>query len=59
MSVEVVEVAVPSSLYGFCGRKATFEKEDHSDSELRSCVKVEVGSPSLIIPTVSVNVKQH
>ena len=31
-------------------------------SELRSCVKVEVavlGSPSLIIRTVSVDVKQH
>ena len=31
-------------------------------SELRSCVKVEVdvlGSPSLIVPTVSVDVKQH
>ena len=31
-------------------------------SELRSCVKVEVavlGSPSLIVSTVSVDVKQH
>ena len=33
-----------------------------SISELRSCVKVEVdvlGSPSLIVRTVSVDVKQH
>ena len=32
------------------------------DSELRSCVKVEVavlGSPPLIVLTVSVDVKQH
>ena len=42
---------VPNSPYGLCGRKATL-----------NCVKVEVavlGSPSLIVRTVSVDVKQH
>ena len=51
---------VPNSPYGFCGRKATFELE--FATELRSCVKVEVdvlSSPSLIVRTVSVDVKQH
>ena len=49
----------PNSPYIFCGRKATLKC---SISELRSCVKVEVavlGSPSLIVLTVSVDVKQH
>ena len=48
-----VEVDVPNSPYGFCGRKAT---PNCSISELRSCVKVEVdvlGSPSLIVLMVS------
>ena len=34
----------------------------HKGSELRSCVKVEMavlGSPSLIVCTVSVDIKQH
>ena len=42
------------SPYGLCGRKATLNL---NSSELRSCVKVEVavlGSPSLIVRTVSV-----
>ena len=46
-----------NSPYGLCGRKAT---PNCSISELRSCVKVEVavlGSPSLIVLMVSVNVK--
>ena len=50
---------VPNSPCGLCGRKATV---NCSISELRSCVKVEVvvlGSPSLIIRTVFVDVKQH
>ena len=49
---------VPNNPYGLCGRKVT----RNSTSELRSCVKVEVdvlGFPSLIVPTVSVDVKQH
>ena len=56
---------VPNNLYGLCGRKATLnlntvERERHT--EFRSCVKVEVavlGFPSLIVRTVSVNIKQH
>ena len=54
---------VPNSPYGLCERKATFESEDVNDkSALRSCVKVEVkvlGSPSLIVHTVSVDVQQQ
>ena len=49
---------VPNSPYGLCGRKATLKPQ----SELWSCVKVEVAvlsSPSLIVRTVSVDVKQH
>ena len=48
-------------LYGLCGRKVTL-KLKHQVSELRSCVKVEVavlGSPSLMVLMVSVDVKQH
>ena len=48
---------------GLCGHKATFEDEVVGVfSELRSSVKVEVnvlGSPSLIVLMVSVNIKQH
>ena len=50
---------VPNRPYGLCGRKATL---NCSISEVRSCVKVEVvvlGSSSLIVLTVSVDVKQH
>ena len=46
---------------GFCGRNATLNSMV-SLSELRSCVKVEVaflGSPSLTVLMVSVDVKQH
>ena len=62
MKVEVkVEVAVPdsSSPYGLCGRKSALNV---SVSELRDCVKVEVavlGSPSLIVLMVSLDVKQY
>ena len=42
---------------GLCGRKATLE-EDVTVSVLRSCGK-SLGSPSLIIIMVSVDVKQH
>ena len=52
---------VPNSPYGLCGRKATLNLKP-KQSELRSCVKVEVavlGSPSLIVLIVSVDVKQH
>ena len=50
-------------VHGLCGRKSNTE-DDHGDSlsELRSCVKVEVavlGSPSLTVRTVPVDVKQY
>ena len=51
---------VPNSPYCLCGRKATLNK--HCPIELRSCVQVEVdvlGSPSLTVRTVSVDVKQQ
>ena len=47
---------VHNSPYGLCGHKATLKL---SLSELRSCVKVEVGSLSIIVCLVSVDVKQH
>ena len=50
-----------NSPYGLCGRKVTLNL-NRVPSELRSCVKVEVavlGSPSPIVLTVSVDVKQH
>ena len=66
---------VRNSPYGLCGRNAALNgffflfffisiELDHSGqrSELQSCVKVEVdvlGSPSLIVFMVSVDVKQH
>ena len=49
---------VPNNPYGLCERKATL---NCSITELRDCMKVEVavlGSPSLIILMVSVDVKQ-
>ena len=49
--------------FGLCGHKATFEDEVVVVFlELRSSVKVEVnvlGSPSLIVHAISVDVKQH
>ena len=51
---------VPNSLYGLCGRKASFEEEEEETEELRSCVKVEadfLGCLSLIVLTVSVDVR--
>ena len=54
-----VEVAVPNGPYSLCGRKATLKWKAQ---ELGSCVKVEVvvlGSPSLTVLMVSVDVKQH
>ena len=50
-------LTAPDSPYGFCGHKSTLNL-----SEFKSCVKIEVdvlGSPSLIVFTVSVDVKQH
>ena len=50
---------VPNNPYGLCGRKTTL---NCSLSDLRSCGKVEVdvlGSTSLIVIMVSVDVKQH
>ena len=55
-----VEVAVPNSPYGRCGREAILNFI--GSSEFRSCVKVEVavlGSPSLTSPMASLDVKQH
>ena len=52
---------VPNKPYGFCGRKATL-KRNIDTLEFRSCVKGEVaflGSPSLIVRMVSVDVKLH
>ena len=52
---------VPNSPYGLCGRKAT-PNSTQSLSAQELCVKVEmavVGSPSLTVPTVSVDVKQQ
>ena len=52
---------VPNSPYGLCGHKATL-KLTVRESDLRSCVKVEaavLGSPSLIVLMVSVDVKQR
>ena len=42
--------------------KVLIAKVHHVTAELRSCVKVKVdvmGSPSLIGPTISVDVKKH
>ena len=52
---------VPNRPYGLCGRKATLNSNTHR-AELRSCMKVKVavlGSPSLIVRTVSLSVKKH
>ena len=51
---------VPDGPYGLCGRKATLNLDLRT--EFRSCVTVEVtvlGSPSLMVVMVSVDVKQH
>ena len=61
MKVEVAALGSPSpnSPNGLCERKATLNRRV---SKLRSCVEVEVavlGSQSLTILTVSVDVKQH
>ena len=61
MKVEVAVLGslIPNSPYGLCGRKTTL---NFSILELRRCVEVEVAvleSPSLIVRTVSVNVKRH
>ena len=53
---------VPNSPYGLCGRKATLNVNTQHVSELRSSLKVEVavlGSPSLAVLMVSVDIKQH
>ena len=55
---ERMSVQVPVGAVGECSSGSTF----YADSELRSCVKVKVavlGSPSLIVLKVSVDVKQH
>ena len=41
VEVAVLGSPIPNSLYGLCGHKAT-EDLNHDNSELRSCVKVEV-----------------
>ena len=58
MEVDVLGTPVPISPYGLCERKATLKKE----KELRNCVRMEVdvlGTPSRLVRTVSVDVKQH
>ena len=53
---------VPNMSTDIRGHEALHHHHQTKGSELRSCVKVEVvvlGSPSLIICTVSVDVKQH
>ena len=53
------ELPIPNSPYGLC---VTQNNTEFKDTELRSCMKVEVavlGSPSLIILMVSVDVKQR
>ena len=59
-----VDFPVANSPYGLCGRhKVTVNlKTENGIPELRSRVKVEVavlGSPSLIVPMVSVDVQQR
>ena len=52
---------VPNSPYDLCEREAILNSNS-KNSELRSCVKVEVdvlGSPSLTVRTISVVVNQH
>ena len=49
---------VPNSPYSLCGRKVTLE-EEAMVTEVRRCARVVLGSPSLIVRTVSVDVKQH
>ena len=59
MKVEVAVLGFQSLIFLLCGRKATFEEEDHCNLELRSCVKVEVdvlGSPyQIVLSMVSVD----
>ena len=53
---------VPNNPHGFCGRKATPNQNESWPTELRGRVKVEeavLDSPSLLVLTVSVDVKQH
>ena len=64
MKIEVGRpgLPVPNSPYCLCGQKATLNIKIITLSELRSCVKIQVsilGSPSPIVCTVSVDVKQH
>ena len=56
------EVDVRNCPYGLSGPKGTWKKKKAVESELRSCVKVEVAvldSLYLISLVVSVDVKQH
>ena len=53
---------VPNSPYGFCGRKATLKKKKINFSAQELCERgggKNWGSPSLTVPTLSVDVKQH
>ena len=63
MKVEVVmDSPVRSSSYGLCGPKATLNRTGIAVRAQELCVKVGMavlGSPSLIVLTVSVGVKQH
>ena len=60
--VDVLGFPVPNGPYGFCQRETILNQIINLDSELRSCVKAEVdvlSFPSLVVPMVSVNVKQY
>ena len=61
VKVEVAFLGFPS-LNGLCGRKATLNLKITKHAEFKRCVKDEVavfGSSSLIVCTVSADVKQH
>ena len=65
VEVDVLGFHTLDSTYSLCGGKATSDEEEGGGgkvSELRSFVEVEVdvlGSPSLIVPMVSVDVRRH
>ena len=63
VEVAVLGPPVPNSPYGPCGPyQSKLRNLNCSISELRRCVRVEedvLGSPSLIVRTVSVDVEEH
>ena len=64
VEVDVLGSHTPNSTHSLCGGTATSDEEEGGGkvSEFRSFVDVEVdvlGSPSLIVPIVSLDVKRH